>query len=88
MNRRTLTNDTLKYLANVRAEDGLQPAGGWAALRDAVVIPAGLFLALFLLIVLVLFTSHTAFAQTGTTSATGWAKHIRTLSVREFGSVR
>jgi hypothetical protein len=85
MNHRSLTHDDGIYSANIRAEDGLQSPSGWLALRDIVVIPTGLFLVLFLLIVLVLFIKDTALAHTGAARAAGWMQQTRTLAVREIG---
>jgi hypothetical protein len=71
MNHRNLINDAWVYSSNVRAEDGLQPPGGWRALCDTVLVPLGLYVALFLILLL---TSHTALAQTGSGRIAGSVK--------------
>jgi hypothetical protein len=71
MNHRNLINDAWVYSSNARAEDGLQPPGGWRALCDTVLVPLGLYVAFFLLL---LFTSHTAVAQTGSGRIAGSVK--------------
>ena len=71
MNHRNLINDAWVYSSNARAEDGLQPPRGWRALRDTVLIPLGVFA---VLLVLALFMSHTALAQTGSGRIAGSAR--------------
>jgi hypothetical protein len=61
MNHRKLVNDAWISYPNARAEDGLLAPHGWRALRDTVLIPLGLFAALFLLALLM---GHSAQAQT------------------------
>jgi hypothetical protein len=71
MNHRNLINDAWVYSSNVRAEDGPQPPGGWRALRDTVLVPVGLYVALFLLL---LVASQRALAQTGSGRIAGSVK--------------
>ncbi|QNI32073.1 TonB-dependent receptor [Alloacidobacterium dinghuense] len=71
MNHRNLINDAWVYSSNARAEDGLEPPRGWRALRDTVLIPLGVFV---VLLVLALFMSHTALAQTGSGRIAGSVK--------------
>jgi hypothetical protein len=52
MNHRNLINDAWVYSSNARAEDGLQPPSGWRALCDTVLVPIGLYIALFLILLL------------------------------------
>jgi Carboxypeptidase regulatory-like domain len=61
MNHHKLINDAWVSSSNARAEDGFQPPRGWRALGDSVLIPLGLFAALFLLGLLI---CHSAQAQT------------------------
>ena len=71
MNHRNLINDAWVYSSNARAEDGLQPPGGWRSLCDRVLLPLGLYVALFLILLL---TSQTALAQTGSGRIAGSVK--------------
>ena len=71
MNHRNLIDDAWVYSSNARAEDGLQPPRGWRALRDTVLVPLGVLAAL---LVLALFMSHTALAQTGSGRIAGSVK--------------
>jgi len=71
MNHWNLINDAWVYSSNARAEDGLQPPRGWRALRDTVLVPLGVFV---VLLVLALFMSHTALAQTGSGRIAGSVK--------------
>jgi hypothetical protein len=71
MNHRNLINDAWVYSSNVRAEDGLQAPRGWRALCDTVLLPLGLYVALFLILLL---TSQTALAQTGSGRIAGSVK--------------
>jgi hypothetical protein len=71
MNHRNLIDDAWVYSSNARAEDGLQPPRGWRALRDTVLVPLGVFI---VLLVLALFMSHTALAQTGSGRIAGSVK--------------
>jgi Carboxypeptidase regulatory-like domain len=72
MNHRNLIiNDAWVYSSNARAEDGLQTPRGWRALRDTVLVPLGLYVALFLIL---LFATHTGLAQTGSGRIAGSVK--------------
>lgn len=71
MNHRNLIDDAWVYSSNPRAEDGLRPPRGWRALRDTVLVPLGVFV---VLLVLALFMSRTALAQTGSGRIAGSVK--------------
>jgi hypothetical protein len=71
MNHRKLINDAWIYSSNARAEDGLRPSCGWRAMRDNVLVPLGILIAL---VVLALLMSHTALAQTGSGRIAGSVK--------------
>lgn len=71
MKHRNLINDAWVYSSHVRAEDGLQSPAGWRALRDTVLVPLGLYIALFLLLLL---ANYTALAQTGSGRIAGSVK--------------
>ena len=71
MNHRKLIDNAWTYNVNIRAEDGPQPPRGWRALLDNLLIPVGFILALILLSI---FMSHSAFAQTGSGTITGSVK--------------
>ena len=71
MNHRNLINDAWVYSSNVRAEDGVLPPGGWRALYDTVLVPLGLYVALFLLL---LVATRTGLAQTGSGRIAGSVK--------------
>jgi Carboxypeptidase regulatory-like domain len=68
MNHRKLIKGFWMDPSNARAEDGLQPPGGWRALRDTLLIPLGLVLVIFLLAILV---SQSALAQTSSGKIAG-----------------
>ena len=59
------------YNSNPRAEDGLRPPRGGRALRDTVLVPLGVSV---VLLVLALFMSRTALAQTGSGRIAGSVK--------------
>jgi Carboxypeptidase regulatory-like domain len=71
MNHRNLINDAWVYSSNVRAEDGQQPPRGWRGLRGTVLVPLKVFA---VLLVLALFMSPTALAQTGSGRIAGSVK--------------
>jgi hypothetical protein len=71
MNHRNLINDAWVYSFNARAEDGLKPPAGWRAVYDRLLVPLGLYVALFLLLLL---ASQRALAQTGSGRIAGSVK--------------